>query len=198
MALDPFDRADPGDDGDFYAAPRKVVHIEPGAVEVLRAAYAGLLPRGEPILDLMSSWRSHLPDGLGPVTGLGLNLEEMEENPQLDGVVLHDLNRSPLLPFPDTYFGGVVCTVSVQYLIHPAVVFGEVHRVLRPGRPAAIAFSDRCFPTKAVVAWLAGGDEAHRDLVSAYLSGAGFDDVVDEQLPSSDDPLFLVHGRRSA
>ncbi|GAC1371115.1 MAG: hypothetical protein NVSMB32_15380 [Actinomycetota bacterium] len=82
---------------------RKVVHIEAGAVKALSTAYARLLPQGGQILDLMSSWRSHLPPGLGPVTGLGMNAAEMADNPQLANFVVQDLNRLPRLPFADAY-----------------------------------------------------------------------------------------------
>jgi len=192
----PFTRADEAEDGLFYVSPRKVVHLEPGAIEVLRNLYARLIAPGGDVLDLMSSWRSHLPEGLGHVTGLGLNDEEMRENPQLGGHVLQDLNRSPLLPFPDAAFDAVVCSVSVQYLIHPDVVFGEVHRVLKPGAPVIVSFSNRCFPTKAVAAWLGADDDGHRLLVRGYLEQASLIDIVDEQVVTPDDPLFVVAGRR--
>lgn len=193
---DPFARYDPSDDGYFYAVERKTVHIEPGAIAALRDRYAELLPRGEPILDLMSSWRSHLPeDGqLGPVTGLGMNAAEMADNPQLSEWVVQNLNEEPDLPFDDDAFGGMVCTVSVQYLTRPIEVFSEVRRVLRPGAPAVVAFSNRCFPTKAVQIWLAGSDAEHRELVRVYLQQAGFSDVADERVRTRDDPLFVVRG----
>ena len=189
-----FARHDPSDDARFYDVARKVVHLEPGAISALRDLYARVLPRGEPVLDLMSSWRSHLPEGLGTVTGLGMNAEELAENPQLAERLVHDLNADPVLPFPDAAFGAVVCAVSVQYLTRPLEVFDEVRRVLRPGGPVVVSFSNRCFPTKAVAVWLAGTDGDHRALVRLYLERAGFADVVDEQVPSPDDPLFVVRG----
>lgn len=196
MTRDLFARQDPTDDARFYAVERKVVHIEPGAIAALGAAYAELLPLDAPLLDLMSSWRSHLPRTvLGPVTGLGMNRAEMADNPRLDDLVLHDLNLDPGLPFADDAFGGVVCAVSVQYLTRPVEVFREVARVTRPGGPVVVSFSNRCFPTKAVAAWLLGGDREHRALVRGYMTDAGLVDVVDERLPSPDDPLFLVRGR---
>lgn len=195
-ATDPFARYDPSDDRYFYAVERKTVHIEAGAIGALRDRYAELLPPGDPILDLMSSWRSHLPEaaGLGPVTGLGMNAAEMADNPQLADSVVQNLNVNPDLPFDDDAFGGMVCTVSVQYLTRPLEVFAEVRRVLRPGAPAVIAFSNRCFPTKAVQIWLAGSDAEHRELVRVYLQQSGFSDVGDERVRTRDDPLFVVHG----
>jgi SAM-dependent methyltransferase len=195
---DPFSRVDPTDDGIFYSVERKVVHIEPGAIEALRRTYARLLPPGGAVLDLMSSWRSHLPDGLGAVTGLGMNAAEMADNPQLASFVVHDLNRDPRLPFDDESFDAVVCAVSVQYLTRPIEVFVEVRRVLRDGGRVVVSFSNRCFPTKAIAAWLYSSDDDHRLLVRTYLGEAGFAEVVDERVPSPDDPLFVVSATKRA
>ncbi len=191
----PFSRADESDDAWFYAIERKVVHLEAGAIEALRRFYSETLPPGGAVLDLMSSWRSHLPDGVGAVTGLGMNAAEMSDNPQLDVVVVHDLNRVPRLPFGDDAFDAVVCAVSVQYLTEPLEVFSDVRRVLRSGGPVVVSFSNRCFPTKAVAIWLGATSDAHRALVREYLERSGFTDVVDEPVPSPDDPLFVVWGR---
>ncbi len=193
---DPFARVDGSPDELFYRVERRVTHIESGAIAALRELYARVLPGGEPVLDLMSSWRSHLPAGLGPVTGLGMNLAEMEDNPQLADTVVRNLNTEPSLPFPDDAFGSVVCAVSVQYLVRPLEVFTEVRRVTRPSGPAVVSFSNRCFPTKAVAAWREGESSAHRRLVRGYLEEAGFERVIDEELPSPDDPLWVVRGER--
>lgn len=196
MGRDPFARLDESDDAAFYAFERKVVHLEPGAIEALRTFYARVLPSGGTVLDLMSSWRSHLPDGLGRIVGLGMNAAEMADNPQLSDFVVHDVNREPRLPFDDASFDALVCAVSVQYLTQPLAVFAEGGRILRAGGPVVVSFSNRCFPTKAVAIWRAGGDDAHRRLVREYLERTGFTDVSEEAPPSSDDPLFVVWGRR--
>jgi SAM-dependent methyltransferase len=194
---DPFARIDPSDDAVFYAVERKVVHLEPGAIEALRTFYGTVLPAGGAVLDLMSSWRSHLPTGLGVVTGLGMNAAEMADNPHLDDFVIHDLNREPRLPFDDASFDGVACAVSVQYLTRPLEVFADVRRVLRPAGPVVVSFSNRCFPTKAVAIWMATGGDGHRRLVREYLERTGFAAVTDVAVPSPDDPLYVVWGRRS-
>ena len=193
---DLFARVDPSDDRIFYAVERKVTHIEDGAIEALRAFYGDLLPADGRILDLMSSWRSHLPHAVaGEVIGLGMNAAEMDDNPQLSSHVVHDLNADPVLPFDDASFDACVCTVSVQYLTKPIEVFAEVRRVLVDGGPFAVAFSNRCFPTKAVAVWLYAGDREHLDLVRAYFASSGFAAVTDRRLPSPDDPVYLVTGR---
>src|SRR5918998_1688910 len=116
-----FQRYDPADDSLFYRPPRKVVHIDDCAIQTLGEIYAELLPRSGTLLDLMSSWRTHLPPELAEsadleVVGLGMNAEEMDDNPQLTRHVVHDLNLEPRLPFSDASFDGAMCAVSVQYL----------------------------------------------------------------------------------
>ncbi len=124
------------DDPLFYSFPRFVVHIDQWAIKTIGEIFEQRLPRNGILLDLMSSWRSHLPPALKPasVTGLGLNRAEMEDNPALTEVTVHDLNREPRLPFADARFDGAMLTVSVQYLVRPVAVFADVGRVLRPGR----------------------------------------------------------------
>jgi SAM-dependent methyltransferase len=192
-------RDDESADDGFYGVPRKVVHIDDGAIAALGRLYADVLPGGR-LLDLMSSWRSHLPgDVVAPdVVGLGLNAEEMADNPRLTKWLVHDVNRDPRLPFADGEFDGVMCAVSIQYLTHPLRVFREVRRVLRPGAPFVVSFSSRCFPTKAVAVWLATSDAQHRVLVRSYFDAAGgWRDLTDEdRSPDGDgDPLYAVWAR---
>jgi SAM-dependent methyltransferase len=195
-----FTRHDESPDELFYSFPRKVVHIDDGAIAALGHLYAEVLPPGGRILDVMSSWRSHFPDGAprSEVVGLGMNAEEMADNPQLTRFVVHDLNRDPRLPFAPQAFDGAVCAVSIQYMIQPVPVFREIRRVLRLGAPFVLSFSNRCFPTKAVAVWLGGSDEDHVELVSAYFRAAGgFTAVAAEDHSPSDggDPLYAVWAR---
>lgn len=170
-----FERIDDEGDSRFYTTPRLVVHIDAQAVSSIAAVLGRLVPPGAEILDLMSSWRSHLPIELKPtrVVGLGMNATEMGENEQLDEWVVHDLNRDPSLPFADRSFDVVINTVSVQYLVHPVEVFSEVRRVLRPGGRAIVIFSNRMFPTKAVRIWRESSEAQRVDLVRRYLEDAG-------------------------
>ena len=120
-----YTRHDETPDTEFYGDPRKVVHIDDGAIAALGRLYAEVLPAGGPLLDLMSSWRTHLPRDFraGEVIGLGLNAEEMTDNPQLTDHVVHDLNQALRLPFDDEAFDGAMCAVSIQYVIHPLSLF---------------------------------------------------------------------------
>ena len=166
-----FRRFDEDDDSAFYSFPRRVVHIDNDAIAALTRLYAALVPAEGRVLDLMSSWRSHLPASFnGTAIGLGLNAVEMAENPQLATAVVHDLNREPGLPFGDAAFDAVVCAVSVQYLTRPLDVFREVRRVLRPDAPFIVSFSNRCFPDKAVTRWRVTDDHEHVEVVTAYFA----------------------------
>jgi len=148
-------RLDDADDARFYQAPRFVDHLDRTALAEISALYGRLLPRRARILDLMSSWHSHLPPSLTPtaVTGLGMNAEELARNPVLTERVVHDLNADATLPFEAASFDAVVCTASVEYLTRPFRVFRELARVLTPGGVAVMAVSNRCFPTKSIRIW---------------------------------------------
>ena len=56
-----FARMDPSPDAEFYADPRFVTHIDDAAIAAVTQAYRERLPPGGAVLDLMSSWVSHLP-----------------------------------------------------------------------------------------------------------------------------------------
>lgn len=197
-----FNKQDSSDDSLFYAFPRKVVHIDDGAIQALSAQFAQILPPNATVLDLMSSWRSHLPESVQRqrVVGLGMNGDEMADNPALDKFVVQNLNQSPLLPFEDATFDAAICTVSVQYLQQPVAVFREVGRVCKPGAPFVVSFSNRCFPTKAVAVWLAMSDNQHMALVARYFEDAGnWTDIQAWAKPPARgaDPLYIVWAKKN-
>ena len=197
-----FDKADPSPDTRFYAQARLVTHIDDAAIAAVTAFYRAVLPDGGTVLDLMSSWVSHLPDDVAyaEVIGHGMNAGELAANPRLDRWFVQDLNADPVLPLPPASFDGACICVSVQYLQQPVAVFREVLRVLRPGAPLVVTFSNRCFPTKAVAIWQAldGPDQCR--LVELYLRRAGFPRVECRTLRDGrrSDPLWAVIGRTAA
>ncbi len=148
-------REDATPDSLFYREPRFVQHIDDTAIEVVKSTYGRFLKDGMAVLDLMSSWKSHLPDelNLGRVAGLGLNDRELGKNSRLSETVVQDLNQYPQLPFASDSFDAVVCTVSVEYLNNPTAVFDEVARVLRSNGYFIATVSNRWFPTKAIRIW---------------------------------------------
>jgi SAM-dependent methyltransferase len=196
-----FDREDPAPDEQFYLEPRKVVHLDLYAIQAVTDLYRELVLPNSIILDLMSAWRSHLPGEVKYqwVVGLGMNAEEMADNPELSAFVVHNLNSGEPLPFEDNTFDAALCAVSVQYLTRPVETFREVARVLKPGAPFIVTISDRCFPTKAINLWLHTDDQAHMQIVSLYfLASSQFADVVyqDRSPGSQFDPLYAVWGRK--
>ena len=193
-----FAKRDAGEDLAFYALPRFVAHIDDRAIAALTDRYRSLMPDGSHVLDLMSSWVSHLPPerDYAEVVGHGMNAEELAANPRLDRWFVQDLNRTPALPLKDDTFDAALCCVGVQYLQQPVTVFGEVRRTLAVGRPFFITFSNRCFPTKAVAVWRGLDHRGHAALVSQYLQNAGFRDINVEILADgrAGDPLIAVTG----
>ena len=194
-----FDKMDPAPDPAFYAQPRFVTHIDDGAIAAVTQLYRQTLPEGGAILDLMSSWVSHLPDdaAYAQVVGHGMNADELAANPRLSRWFVQDLNADPILPLQAETFGAACLCVSVQYLQRPVEAFREAARVLRPGAPFVVSFSNRCFPTKAVAVWQALGGPDQQRLVTAYMQAAGFGAVRKwSHVPPGADPIWVVIGDR--
>jgi len=166
---------DESPDESFYCQPRFVTHIDQAAIATVTDLYRRYFPSGGAILDLMSSWVSHLPPEVAyaRVAGVGMNAEELAENPFLDEWYVQNLNREPRLPFGDATFDGAAICVSIQYLVRPIEVLREVGRVLRPRAPLVITYSNRCFATKAIACWRLLDDVGHLGLIGRYLTEAG-------------------------
>jgi len=215
-----FTRIDETPDELFYAAPRFVTHIDEAAIAGVTGIYREYFPAGGAILDLMSSWISHLPADVtyGRVIGLGMNRDELAANPRLESFVVQNLNTEPRLPWGDGEFDAAGICVSVDYLTRPVEVLRECGRVLRPGGPLVITFSNRCFPTKVIAAWQMLDDVGHQALVARFLAEAGnwtaieildrspgilgrdvggdaWESSGDEAAPAGGDPLYAVIAR---
>ena len=194
-----FAKLDSGDDADFYAQARLVTHIDDAAIATLTDFYRQVLPAGGVLLDLMSSWVSHLPDDVAyaEVIGHGMNEAELAANPRLARWFVRDFNQDPTVPLADASVDAVMICVSVQYLQRPAAVLAEARRVLKPGAPIVISFSNRCFPTKAVAVWRALDGTGHARLIDIYLRRAGFAETEIHRLIEgwASDPLTAVVGR---
>jgi hypothetical protein len=199
-----FAKIDAEEDELFYEPPRLVCHIDDGAIAALTEFYRIALPAGGILLDLMSSWVSHLPPEIeyAEVIGHGMNATELAANPRLTRWFLQNLNRDPHLPLADAAVDAVTVCVSIQYLEQPVPVLGELARVLRPGGPLVISFSNRCFWTKAVAIWRALDADGHARLVELYLRYAGFERIethkLAEWVEDFSDPMTAVVGRAPA
>jgi SAM-dependent methyltransferase len=199
-----FARLDEEDDEAFYEPPRLVYHIDDNAVRSLTGLYREILPAGGVLLDLMSSWVSHLPSDTqyAEVIGHGMNSEELAANPRLDRRFTQNLNRDTALPLGDASVDAAMIGVSIQYLQQPVAVLREVARVLRREGPVVISFSNRCFWTKAVAVWRGLDDAGHARLVELYLNHAGFENIETRRLApyveDEQDPIYAVIGRALA
>ena len=198
-----FRRQDESSDFAFYQSPRLVAHIDDAAIAALGDFFRPRIPDNADVLDLMSAYLTHLPPDVQArcrrVAGLGMNEAEMAANGQLTDHIVHSLNDAPALPYADGSFDVALCTVSVQYLLHPVEIFAEVRRVLRPGGRFLVSFSNRCFPTKATRLWLGMDDAQHVALVRLYFEQSGGWEPVEafdiSPRPGRSDPLFVVTGR---
>jgi len=195
-----FTKLDTEDDEFFYEPPRLVCHIDDGAIAALTVFYRRVLPADGVLLDLMSSWVSHLPPEIDykEVIGHGMNATELAANPRLSRWFVQNLNREAKLPLADASLDAAMICVSIQYLQQPVAVLREVARLLRRGSPLVVSFSNRCFWTKAVAIWRALDDEGHARLVERYLRDAGFARIeihrLAEWVEDVSDPMIAVVG----
>ncbi|XP_019086322.1 PREDICTED: uncharacterized protein LOC104720535 [Camelina sativa] len=185
--------ADP--DREFYSYPRFVNHVDDGFISSLTELYRNRLRPGSIVLDLMSSWVSHLPEEVKyeKVVGHGLNAQELARNPRLDYFFLKDLNEDQIFQFEDKYFDAVLCSVGVQYIDQ---VFAQVYRVLKPGGVLIVSFSNRMFYEKAIRVWRDGTEYSRVRLVVQYFQSIeGFTQpeiIRQQQPPGSAQMSFLT------
>jgi len=160
-----FARGDETQDEEFFKLPRLQPNLDSEAGSALRFFHAELFKlanQGEySVLDLCSSFESHYPKNLRAkrVALTGMSESELEQNKQATEWTVRNLNEDPSLPFENAEFDFVTMTAGVLYLSRPQEVFAEMHRVLKPGGLASIAFSNRCWPSKAVKVWIDVADD---------------------------------------
>lgn len=167
---------DSSDDGLFYAQPRFVQHLDDAFRLRLTQLYRERIPAGADVLDLMSSWVSHLPDDViyGSVIGHGLNAQELAANPRLQRHWVQNLNQDQHLPLDDASVDATLIVAGWQYLQYPEAVAAELLRITRPSGQLIVAFSNRMFFTKAPQVWADGSDRDHLEIISRVLVAQGW------------------------
>jgi len=175
-------------------------HIDDAAIAAVTRLHREILPAGGAILDLMSGWVSHLPPEIyyRKVVGVGPDACELAENPFLDEWRVQDLNRNPHLAFATAEFDAAAICVSIQHLTRPCDVIREVGRVLKPGAPLVVTFSNCCLATRAIACWHLLDDAGQLCLIAHYFAEAGnWTDIrcLDRTPPGGGDPLYAVIGR---
>ena len=178
-------KLDDTNDNLFYSDPRFVTHVDEAFIKQLTDVYRERLKPNTRILDMMSSWVSHLPTEMqfAHVEGHGLNAEELARNPRLNHYFVQNINENPQLPLADRDFDAVLNCVSVQYIQYPEAVFSEIHRILKPGGVTIISFSNRMFFQKAIQAWRDASEESRVELVKSYFAS----------VPGFSSPEVIVH-----
>lgn len=192
----PFERESATPDQMFYESPRLVRHVDQVANNHITEVYLRYLKPGMKVLDLMSSWDSHLSGSQQSiaVTGIGLNQTEMEQNPYLSKHLVHDLNQNPILPLQNDDFDLAICSLSVEYLTQPKQVFEEIGRVLKPGAFFIITFSDHWFPAKVIRIWRMLHPFERMGLVLNYFKSSGkFENLYTESIRGYLRPLDDPH-----
>ena len=130
-------RLDSSVDSNFYDTPRFVTHIDDNAIKSLTNYYKyefnSILGSKETksldVLDLCSSWISHLPKDIpyNNVVGVGMNEKELSANEQLTDYKVQDLNVNPKLEHLEDNSFDIICNVvSVDYLTNPQIIFQEM------------------------------------------------------------------------
>ncbi|MFM2081124.1 MAG: hypothetical protein RLZZ219_1806 [Cyanobacteriota bacterium] len=164
-------KLDESDDALFYTQPRFVHHLDGAFRSRLTRLYREHLKPQWRVLDLMSSWVSHLPEDVTytEVIGHGLNADELAANPRLHRHWRQNLNQDQRLPLEAGSVDAALIVAGWQYLQQPEAVAAELRRVLTPGGLLIVAFSNRMFHTKAPQAWLEASDRERLSLVAKVL-----------------------------
>lgn len=199
LLLRPDDRRklDEDDDALFYAEPRFVQHLDGGFRARLTRLYRERIPAGAVVLDLMSSWVSHLPEDMAykEVIGHGLNARELEANPRLNRFWVQNLNTDPALPLEEASVDTALIVAGWQYLQVPESIAAELLRVIRPGGQLIVAFSNRLFAQKAPQIWLNGSDRDRLTSVATILMAQGWPQpVIVAKATRAEGPLGWIGG----
>ncbi len=169
-------KEDNNKDSVFYASPRLVNHLDHSFRARLTNLYFQRINSDSIILDLMSSWNSHLPENIDyhRVIGHGLNIIELENNKRLDSFWVQDLNISQTLPLDKESIDVILIVASWQYLQYPEALTLELTRVARPNSQIIISFSNRAFWTKATRVWIESSDIERLDYIINVLINNGW------------------------
>ncbi|MBF0877522.1 class I SAM-dependent methyltransferase [Gluconobacter cerevisiae] len=204
MHVAAFTRANNEPDTIFHAQHIPDSLMDMGAQTAVTALYQTALPVGGAVLELMAGALSHYPQEaqFQRVVGLGVAKAALEANPILNERIVQDLNDEPTLPFEDDSFDAVTLCDGLAYLTQPLAILMEIVRVLKPGAPLILTFSDQFHAAKAVAIWQALEPADRVRLVSVLMSRTGLAELdTGEVVPPEDltawrDTVHAVVGRK--
>ena len=212
MKLSTYDRtkSDIFDDEIFYQQPRFVHHLSDSFRNRLTSLYSEYLLNHHIILDLMSSWVSHLPSNISykKVIGHGMNEAELSSNERLDRFFVQNLNKKQNMPIEDSSVDVGLIVAGWQYLQYPEKVSLELSRVIKSDSLLIISFTNRAFWTKAPNIWTYSSEEKRIEYVTSVLTSNGWriEKILNEKTQdnklfgfysSESDPFFSVIARNN-
>ena len=212
MKLSTYDRnkSDISDDAIFYQQPRFVHHLSDSFRNRLTSLYSEYLLNHHIILDLMSSWVSHLPSNISykKVIGHGMNKAELSSNERLDRFFVQNLNKKQNMPIEDSSVDVGLIVAGWQYLQYPEKVSLELSRVIKSDSLLIISFTNRAFWTKAPNIWTYSSEEKRIEYVTSVLTSNGWriEKILNEKTQdkklfgfysSESDPFFSVIARNN-
>ena len=212
MKLSTYDRnkSDISDDAIFYQQPRFVHHLSDSFRNRLTSLYSEYLLNHHIILDLMSSWVSHLPSNISykKVIGHGMNEAELSSNERLDIFFVQNLNKKQNMPIEDSSVDVGLIVAGWQYLQYPEKVSLELSRVIKSDSLLIISFTNRAFWTKAPNIWTYSSEEKRIEYVTSVLTSNGWriEKILNEKTQdkklfgfysSESDPFFSVIARNN-
>jgi len=212
MKLSTYDRtkSDICDDEIFYQQPRFVHHLSDSFRYRLTSLYSEYLLNHHIILDLMSSWVSHLPSNISykKVIGHGMNEAELSSNERLDRFFVQNLNKKQNMPIEDSSVDVGLIVAGWQYLQYPEKVSLELSRVIKSDSLLIISFTNRAFWTKAPNIWTYSSEEKRIEYVTSVLTSNGWriEKILNEKTQdkklfgfysSESDPFFSVIARNN-
>ena len=210
LSNDDRDKSDISEDEIFYQQPRYVHHLSDSFRTRLTSLYSEYLLNHHIILDLMSSWVSHLPTNIRykKVIGHGMNQAELSSNERLDSFFVQNLNKKQNMPIEDSSIDVGLIVAGWQYLQYPEKVSLELSRIIKSESLLIISFTNRAFWTKAPNIWTYSSEEKRIEYVTSVLTANGWriekvfnEKTQDKKLfgfySSESDPFFSVIARNN-
>ncbi len=210
LSVDDRDKIDISDDELFYRQPRYVNHLSDSFRARLTSLYSEYLLNHYVVLDLMSSWVSHLPSNVSykKVIGHGMNEAELSSNERLDRFFVQNLNKKQNMPIEDSSVDVGLIVAGWQYLQYPEKVSLELSRVIKSDSLLIISFTNRAFWTKAPNIWTYSSEEKRIEYVTSVLTSNGWriEKILNEKTQdkklfgfysSESDPFFSVIARNN-
>ena len=170
------EKIDTSDDQNFYQQARYVHHLSTSFRVRLTKLYEEYLFNHQVILDLMSSWVSHLPANIKykKVIAHGMNESELRANKRIDSFWLQNLNKTQNMPLEDSTVDIGLVVAGWQYLQYPEKVSLELSRILKTDSLLLVSFTNRAFWTKSPNIWTNSSELKRIDYVQSILSTNGW------------------------